>query len=65
MSEFTIGTIEDVIAELEVEFNEIRDLTPGTATGQWSEACTGFCSMFCGTETCGTNNCTGPGCQTF
>lgn len=55
MPELTIGTIDDLITELEVEFSEIKELTPGTAT--WSMACTFTCG--------GTNNCTGPDCQTF
>lgn len=55
MPEFTMGTIEDVIAELEVEFSEIKELTPSTAD----------LTEFGLTSGCTTNNCTGPDCQTF
>lgn len=61
MPELTIGTIDDLITELEVEFSEIKDLTAGTgsiAAGTFS------CTLGCGSSGC-TNNCTGPGCQTF
>ena len=54
MPEFTLGTIDDLITELEVEFSEIKEFE--TPVNGWS-------LPHCGGPV--TNNCTGPDCQTW